>query len=311
MKRKIFLFAFIYIIFLWVAATMIFHFVEGVGLFDAFYWAVTTTATVGYGDISAATMLGKVTSIFVMLSGIGVLGVLLGALAEIFIEKAISTKNKKAVKMENHIVVCGWDKKLEIATRELCNSGKEIIVIACEEKLPIENENLFFISGEPCDDQNLRMASIEAASHALISGKTDTETLLTAIAIEKLSPNLNTTCIVSDKRVIKALEKSGVDKTLSVDEFFGTFFSRTVYVPFLTAFLSEIMSIEGMDIYQRKVLDEFVGMTYIDLIVKLKKTYDSQLNGIITENKILVNPKNDYIIKKDDEIIYISETEIK
>ncbi len=309
-KRKIFLYSLIYIGLLWVVSTLIFHYIEGVGLFDAFYWAVTTTATVGYGDISAATMIGKVTSIFVMLSGIGVLAVLLGAIAEVFIENAVNKRNKKEIKLENHIIICGWDNKLNIATKELLNSGKEIIVIACEEKLPMEHADLFFINGEPCDDQNLRMASVEQATHALISGKTDTETLLTAIAIEKLNPRINTTCIVSDHRVIKALEKSGVDKALSIDEFFGIFFSRSVHVPFLTAYLNEIMSIQGMDIYQSKVFDELIGISYLDAMILLKEKYDAQLNGIVRGEKIFVNMKKDDVITEDDQIIYIAEREI-
>jgi voltage-gated potassium channel len=52
---------------------------------DGIWWAVCTMTTVGYGDIGPMTDSGRVLAIVVMLIGIGVVTLLIGATAERFV----------------------------------------------------------------------------------------------------------------------------------------------------------------------------------------------------------------------------------
>lgn len=51
-------------------------------LWDSIWWAMTTVTTVGYGDISATTTLGRVIGIAMMVMGIGFVALLTGAIAQ-------------------------------------------------------------------------------------------------------------------------------------------------------------------------------------------------------------------------------------
>lgn len=59
--------------------------VEDVPDSEAFYWALSTMTTVGYGDVTAETGTGQVIAVAVMLVGIGFVAVLTGAIAQRFI----------------------------------------------------------------------------------------------------------------------------------------------------------------------------------------------------------------------------------
>lgn len=59
-----------YIIALTCLSTLSFSYVEKHTLFDAFYWTITVFSTVGFGDITPHTMIGKMLFIFDVISGI-------------------------------------------------------------------------------------------------------------------------------------------------------------------------------------------------------------------------------------------------
>lgn len=52
---------------------------------DGFYWAVTTMATVGYGDLSPHTVIGRVDAIVLMVVGISFFALITGAIAQHFV----------------------------------------------------------------------------------------------------------------------------------------------------------------------------------------------------------------------------------
>jgi voltage-gated potassium channel len=58
--------------------------VDSIG--DALWWAIVTATTVGYGDVSPATLEGRVIAVVLMLAGIGVIGVFTGTVASLFVE---------------------------------------------------------------------------------------------------------------------------------------------------------------------------------------------------------------------------------
>jgi voltage-gated potassium channel len=75
------------------AATLAFHyFEEGVNqnvhtIWDSFWWAMATVTTVGYGDIYPVTTGGRIVAIFLMLTGIGTLGLYTAAIASFIVKQ--------------------------------------------------------------------------------------------------------------------------------------------------------------------------------------------------------------------------------
>src|SRR5262245_6055250 len=51
---------------------------------DSLWWAIATLTTVGYGDIVPETAAGRVVGVMIMVTGVGILGVLAGSLASFF-----------------------------------------------------------------------------------------------------------------------------------------------------------------------------------------------------------------------------------
>jgi hypothetical protein len=61
--------------------TVFYSLVEGWNPLDALYFSVTSLATVGYGDLTPQTTIGKIFTIFFVLAGVGVLVVFVSEVA--------------------------------------------------------------------------------------------------------------------------------------------------------------------------------------------------------------------------------------
>lgn len=67
------------------AGTVFYHFVERWSWLDSFYFCVITLATVGYGDFSPQTAIGKLFTIVYIFLGIGLLVAVFSGLANVLI----------------------------------------------------------------------------------------------------------------------------------------------------------------------------------------------------------------------------------
>jgi hypothetical protein len=80
-----------------IVGAVFYHHVEGLRWLDAFYFCTITLTTVGYGDITPHTDLGKFFTIFYVIIGIGILA----TFANLLIKNAVARRqvkqyNKKA-----------------------------------------------------------------------------------------------------------------------------------------------------------------------------------------------------------------------
>lgn len=96
-KIAVFLFTILFIVLI-VGAMM--YLVEGPehgfdNILESMYWAVVTISTVGYGDISPQTNLGKLISSLLMILGYGIIAVPTGIISHELANTADSGKNSK------------------------------------------------------------------------------------------------------------------------------------------------------------------------------------------------------------------------
>lgn len=76
---------------------------------DAVWWAFVTISTVGYGDHYPVTMAGKILAVLVIISGVGIFGMISGLITSIITEPSKIEKRKKEQEDRHH-----RDEKLEL-----------------------------------------------------------------------------------------------------------------------------------------------------------------------------------------------------
>lgn len=183
--------------------------------FNAFYWVMTTMSTVGYGDFFAASIAGKVFTIFLYIFGIGLLSLVIGkiidAMGEMQRRRGAGTLSFHG---HNHVVLINWSRKTQAAVEEiLCYDPKCRIVIIDESgRHPLEQlEQVHFISGDASSDEVLQNAGIGNARAAIVFGDTrideaslsDGKSLLIASSIERIAPQVHTTVEIMQEKNIQ------------------------------------------------------------------------------------------------------------
>jgi voltage-gated potassium channel len=79
-------------------------------LWDGIWWAVTTTTTVGYGDLYPTTVQGRIIGMLLMFVGIGFLSLLTASIASRFV---------KQERGEEHVEVLEVLRRIEADVAEL------------------------------------------------------------------------------------------------------------------------------------------------------------------------------------------------
>lgn len=70
---------------------------------DAVWWAIVTATTVGYGDISPETIIGRLIAIFLMIFGIGLLGLVTSSIATYFLQTKQKEEDSTIVFLKSQI----------------------------------------------------------------------------------------------------------------------------------------------------------------------------------------------------------------
>ena len=193
--------------------------VEGLSAIDSIYYLVTTSTTVGYGDISPTKDLGKILGLTYMIISITSLGVLIGVVGDrllTFGEKI--RKGLIMIKKDVDLLIVGYPSEekirnlIEQLNKDEDFKEKHIVLIShslTEKPLWFSDFDMDFINGLGSDEQVLLRANIKSVKKALILAedsediRSDDFSSSTVSVIESLNSDVHT--IVEKVRKSSAL----------------------------------------------------------------------------------------------------------
>ncbi len=180
---------------------------ENISLIDTYYYIITTATTVGYGDISPSTVVGKILATIYMMFSITILGILMGKVAEHII--SINDKIRRGLyKMKDGVdlLIVGYpnDDKMRELIMELRGDDRfddEVILninnIIDSKKSWMDDMDVYFINGLASNQEVLEDANISNVKQVLILANdindvnSDDFTISSCAMIKKLNPDIH------------------------------------------------------------------------------------------------------------------------
>ncbi len=300
---------------------------QGLTLVDAIWWAMVTMTTVGYGDIYAQTWVGRfLISYPCMIIGIGILGYLVGAIAETMLDYG-SRKRKGLlrVKMKNHLIICNFpgEQKVARVIEELRRSRQfaqsPIVLISTRiRELParLMEMEVRFVQGDPVREEVLQKAAVRQARGVFILAENPadpaSDTLSFAIAtqvhlVEKeLKKDIRMVVELVSQENRAMMHRSGADGIVSADGIMDALIAQEFLFPGLNKVFHEVLSnARGSQFY---IVPNELGAGSFGLLQK--KAIDApqrvSLVGVRHKGEIILNPKADFGVDENDDLVIMA-----
>ncbi len=214
--------------------SILFHFImELEGQYHSwttgFYWTLTVMSTLGFGDITFESDIGRAFSILVLLSGVVMLLILLPfAFIRHFYVPLLESKKKNRVPREvpngtnDHILICSYD----VIARDLIERLKQekmpyyVIEDNLEEALEDHDEHVSVLFGELDKEETFRLANIQDAKLVLVN-KDDIVNTKIILTLREIAPTIPIVAIATDNESIDVQQLSGADHVLPVKRWLG------------------------------------------------------------------------------------------
>ncbi len=242
----------VYLISLILLGTFWYVYYEGYSWVDALYMTVITMSTVGFREVHALSDPGKIFTILLILSSLGVVAYFLSNITENFFINQIGfffgnyKRKLKRKQMKNHVIVCGYGRIGTQVVKELTAYKKNTVVVDKNHEVIVNNvENTIpFIEGDSTEDEVLIQAGIKEATSLIATLPVDADNLFVVLTARALNPNLNIISRASNESSERKLRMAGVDSVVTPERVGGAHMATLIAQPDVLEFL-EHLNIHG------------------------------------------------------------------
>lgn len=284
------------------------------------WWSIVTLTTVGYGDISPASPGGRILAIIIMFFGIGLLGTLSASLAAIIIGHRLKeNKGMCVADFQGHLILCEWNHRTRAILKELRadfhTRDQKIVLIANIDEKPVDDDNLFFVKGNVCEE-TLEKANIVKAKTIIVLGddtldatSRDAKVVLATLTIESLANHVYSVVELVDEANVAHCRRAHADEIIVGSELSSRLLASAAVDHGISRVVSELLSTQyGNELFSIPLPDHLVGNTFLEVFTMMKRERQSIVLGVLKGNneEHVSNPPSDYIFEKEDRLIVIS-----
>jgi voltage-gated potassium channel len=300
--------------------TMGYMLIEKWTFLDSLYMTVITITTVGYREVGTVSETGRIFTIFIIFTGMGIIAYILGMVAQAMVDfqvREIFGRRKLGKKMQSlkdHYIICGYGRIGKIICKELTANKIPMVVIdnAPDIDQSLEDEEIPFIHDDATGENVLLEAGIERAKGLISVVASDADNLFITMTARVLKPGLFILARADGEHTEKKLLRAGANKVAMPYLIGGHKMAQSIIKPAVTDFLEFTVHNRDMGLEMGELLvsekSRLNGLTLINS--GIRKEMDVIIVAIRSdEGQMRFNPSSETRISAGDTLIALGKSD--
>jgi voltage-gated potassium channel len=294
-----------------------------------------TVTTVGYGDITPVTTLGRIVGAVMMVGGMFTLALFAGIVGSSLVTGMLSIGEEQFRMSDyvNHVVVCGYDESthllLEALELNLKLTETRVVFFDDQERPRDLPPDFLWVQGDPAKESELEKVRLTHAAAVIVAGArdiapqaADAATILTVFTIRsflKRQPRLASrrrlplyvVAEILDSENVDHARKAGADEVIETRRIGASMIAHAIAFHGTATTMSRVLLSGAHSVYIGKIPGEPTEpLQFGELLIQMAL---SKRGGLVigvrtADGRDIINPRKTLMLKPDSLLIYLAET---
>ena len=277
---------------------------------------------IGFGDNTPKTIAGKVFAGLLLLINMAVFGffvsIILNKIQNIM--DAITSGKIGKIKLENHIVLCGYTKSSQNVIEDLLKDKSNInnIVLISQKKIEDDLNGVIYVNADFTELKSLTDVNIDKAKFAIVFAESkehdssrdiDLRTVITIYHIETINPEVHTIAEINDEENAEIIkDKIQGDEILYKEKIDSRIILNCIKHKNISPMIYELFGESNKERLAESNLEQLKLNPPVS-VKEVKSFFNNQdatfLGFINDKNESFLSPKNDINVENSHRLIYI------
>ncbi len=299
--------------------TIGFHFIERWPLADSLYVTVQTLTTVGYGDQTPRSGMGRMFAVAVMLIGAGGVALAISTIVQSVVQSELVAtfgqrrRSRRMSKLSNHFIICGSGRVGSHLVRDLLRTNESFVVIEQNQQRAAEfaQRGVNVLVSDATLDETLREARVEHARGLAACLPDDADNVYVVLTARDLNPNLRIVARAAEEQAEAKLLRAGANHVVAPTIIGGHRMAVALTKPAISEFMDSITADELGLAFEQVEVDAASGLVGQELrATSIRSELDVVIISIRRQNgEMLFNPAGDEAIENGDILIAIGRAD--